>query len=51
MPFSAGLGMNSETDTYLGSTYNGKVTVTTHSMADNMHMNDYRTQVSTRYHT
>ncbi|KAJ7910605.1 hypothetical protein B0H13DRAFT_2011578 [Mycena leptocephala] len=44
MPFSAGLGMNSETDTYLGSTYNGKVTVTTHSMADNMHMNDYRTQ-------
>jgi len=37
MPFSAGLGLESETDTYTGtSTYNGKVTVTTHSVVDNM---------------
>ncbi|KAF7350439.1 hypothetical protein MVEN_01349100 [Mycena venus] len=44
LPFSAGLGLNTETDTYTGSsTYNGKVTVTTHSMADNMHMQDYNT--------
>jgi len=43
MPFSAGLGLNSDTDTFTGtSTYNGKVTVTTHSMVDNVQMNDYR---------
>jgi hypothetical protein len=33
LPFSAGLGLDSETDTFTGS-YNGKVTVTTHSMVD-----------------
>ncbi|KAJ6590625.1 hypothetical protein DFH09DRAFT_1274075 [Mycena vulgaris] len=39
LPFSAGLGLDSETDTYTGSgvgTYTGKVTVTTHSRVDNM---------------
>ncbi|KAK7046658.1 hypothetical protein R3P38DRAFT_2506789 [Favolaschia claudopus] len=42
LPFSAGLGLSSETDTYTGSsTYNGKVTVTTHSMVDTMRMEDY----------
>ncbi|KAJ7755348.1 hypothetical protein DFH07DRAFT_920574 [Mycena maculata] len=38
LPFSAGLGLNSDsTDTYTGGSYsNGKVTVTTHSVVDNM---------------
>ncbi|KAF8189852.1 hypothetical protein K438DRAFT_933461 [Mycena galopus ATCC 62051] len=43
LPFSAGLGLNttSDTDTYIGNnTYTGKVTVTTHSTAD-MQMHDY----------
>ncbi|KAJ7151162.1 hypothetical protein C8R46DRAFT_494782 [Mycena filopes] len=45
LPFSAGLGLNSDTETFNGnSTYNGKVTVTTHSMVDNMQMDDYRGQ-------
>jgi len=43
MPFSAGLGLSSETETYTGNgTFPGKVTVTTHSVADDMdsyHMN------------
>ncbi|KAJ6484330.1 hypothetical protein C8R47DRAFT_1131030 [Mycena vitilis] len=43
LPFSAGLGLNSDTETFTGtSTYNGKVTVTTHSMVDNVQMNNYR---------
>jgi len=43
LPFSAGLGLNSDTETFTG-TYNGKVTVTTHSMVDNVHMSDYAQQ-------
>ncbi|KAF7349283.1 hypothetical protein MSAN_01717800 [Mycena sanguinolenta] len=51
LPFSAGLGLDTETDTYTGNTtytgtntyngtYNGKVTVTTHSTSD-IQMHDY----------
>ncbi|KAJ7135994.1 hypothetical protein C8R44DRAFT_869687 [Mycena epipterygia] len=36
LPFSAGLGLNSDTETFT-ETYNGKVTVTTHSVSN---MND-----------
>ncbi|KAJ6631105.1 hypothetical protein B0H10DRAFT_2207493 [Mycena sp. CBHHK59/15] len=38
LPFSAGLGLgsSSDTDTYTGGAYSGKVTVTTHSVVDNM---------------
>jgi hypothetical protein len=37
MPFSAGLGLSSETEAYTGTgTFPGKVTVTTHSVADDM---------------
>ncbi|KAJ6571722.1 hypothetical protein B0H19DRAFT_1130882 [Mycena capillaripes] len=43
LPFSAGLGLNSDTETFTGSsTYNGKVTVTTHSVMDNMNMNTFQ---------
>ncbi|KAJ7145318.1 hypothetical protein C8R43DRAFT_1108565 [Mycena crocata] len=41
LPFSAGLGLNSgsDTETFTGTTgtYNGKVTVTTHSMVDDQY--------------
>ncbi|KAJ7839552.1 hypothetical protein B0H14DRAFT_695009 [Mycena olivaceomarginata] len=48
LPFSAGLGASSDTDTFVSqtnSTYTGKVTVTTHSMADHMPMHDYNHKV------
>ncbi|KAJ7096728.1 hypothetical protein B0H15DRAFT_55355 [Mycena belliarum] len=42
MPFSAGLGLDSETDTFTGASsvggYGGKVTVTTHSVSDSYNL-------------
>ncbi|KAJ7512086.1 hypothetical protein B0H11DRAFT_1898586 [Mycena galericulata] len=49
LPFSAGLGLSNDTDTFTGSTYTGKVTVMTHS--SRQHGRDVQPAVSEKLET